>query len=491
MKLKTFDTIIVGSGLAGLNAAIKAAKTGKVLIVTKKNLEDSNTFYAQGGIATVLKELNQKDTFKKHIQDTFVAGAFHNDKKAVEFIIKEGPKAIKRLINLGVKFTKNIDGDLALHREGGHQEKRIIHSGDYTGKAIEEALIKHIKKNKNIFILENSFVKDLIIKNRICYGVEVIIKKRITCFYAKKTVLATGGIGQLYKKTTNPLVATGDGLAMAIRAKCKLKDLEFIQFHPTALNEGRNPLFLLSEALRGHGATLLNAKRERFMKNYHPMQELAPRDIVSRAIFSESQKGPIYLELKTKGSNKEFPQISNYLKKIGYNLEKDLIPITPAAHFSCGGIFTNLKGETSIKNLYAFGEVACTGLHGANRLASNSLLEAVVMSNEIIKTKPKKNKQFPDFNKQIIKINSNVANKKLYHKIKQELQDTMWKNVAIIKEKSKLEKSRIKINKLLKKLPKNLNQEGYETLNMLEVSLKIIEAALKRKKSLGTHFRIN
>ncbi|MFA5829149.1 MAG: L-aspartate oxidase [Candidatus Gracilibacteria bacterium] len=489
MKEKIFDFIVVGSGLAGLNTAIQASKRGTVLLITKKGLSDANTFYAQGGIATVLKELNKKDSFKKHVEDTLIAGNFHNNKKAVEFIIKKGPLAIKQLINLGVAFSKNAEGDLALHREGGHREKRIIHSGDYTGKAIEETLIKTAKQNKKITISEKTFAKDLLIKNKTCYGIQVIYKNKIRNYFGKKIILATGGIGQIYAKTTNPVIATGDGLAMALHAQCKLKDLEFIQFHPTALDEKKNPIFLLSEALRGSGAIILNHKKERFMMKYHPMAELAPRDIVSRAIYKEAKKGKIYLQMNVKGANKEFPQISHYLKETGYNLEKDLISITPVAHFSCGGIETDLKGQTSIKNLFAFGEVAYTGLHGANRLASNSLLEAIVMSNEILKTllNTSVKTSYPYFATPTLTTqkSSNLKN------IKENLKKIMWNNVGIIREEKKLIKAINGINKLMQGLPKIKTKEYFETKNMLEVALAITKSALKRKKSLGTHFRIN
>ncbi len=425
------DYLIIGSGIAGLNFALNAAKKSKILIVTKKKTAEASTNYAQGGIAAVLA---QTDNSKKHIQDTLQAGAFHNDQKAVEFMVKHSTEAIYKLIERGVPFATNEEGKLLLTREGGHTEKRIAFVGDYTGREIEKTLVEKAKKNPNITILEHSIAIQLLTKNKICFGAHILRKEKIETIYATSTILGTGGLGHIYKYTTNPAIATGDGLKLALEAGCKFKDLEFIQFHPTALNVKGAPKFLISEAVRGEGAILKNAQKKRFMLQYHKMAELAPRDIVARAIFEEEKKGPVYLDITHKNAKEiklRFPQIYQKLIKYDLDLTKDLIPISPAAHYSCGGIKVNLKGETGIKNLFAFGEVACTGVHGANRLASNSLLEALVFSEQILKNVPKKTlTKIPTFSNPKF-TNLSIAQKKKLEKIKKEIQQIMWDKVGI------------------------------------------------------------
>lgn len=357
--LKQF--IVVGSGLAGLTSALTLAKYRQVLLISKAALKDCATNLAQGGIAAVT---TAKDSFSSHIRDTLTAGAFHNNKQAMEILIKSAPAAIKWLREQGVKFDKNPS------LEAAHSYRRVLRISDFSGREIEKVLLKKIKQNKNIKVLENCSVRDLLVENKQCFGVRTT--KNI---YSEKVILATGGLGQIFAYTTNPKVATGDGLAMAYRAGCKVVDLEFIQFHPTALKDNSSPLFLLSESLRGEGAYLVNEKGERFIS------ELAPRDILARAIVKEQKKGEVYLDISRRGKKfikKRFPNIYHELKRRGFNLVKEKIPITPAAHYSCGGIKVDSYGRTNIANLFAFGEVACTGVHGANRLASNSLLEAVV-----------------------------------------------------------------------------------------------------------------
>lgn len=360
MKEK-YQYIIIGSGLAGLTCALTLEKSGSVLLISKAKLIDSATNLAQGGIAAVI---SPEDSFTSHIQDTLKAGAFHNQKKAVKILVREGPSAIQWLQEQGVVFDKNP----AL--EAAHSFRRVMRISDFSGREIEKALLKKIKQNKNIKVLENCLVRDLLVENKQCFGV-----KTTKNIYSEKVILATGGLGQIFAYTTNPKVATGDGLAMAYRAGCRLIDLEFVQFHPTALKDKSSPLFLLSESLRGEGAHLVNTKGKRFIS------ELAPRDILARAIVKEQGKGEVYLDIRHRGEKfikKRFPNIYQELKKRGFDLTQERIPITPAAHYSCGGIKVDSYGRTEIKNLFAFGEVACTGVHGANRLASNSLLEAVV-----------------------------------------------------------------------------------------------------------------
>ncbi|MBT4055835.1 L-aspartate oxidase, partial [Candidatus Peregrinibacteria bacterium] len=373
--------LIIGSGIAGLNFALHAAKKGHVTILTKKKVAESNTNYAQGGIAGVLDKL---DSANQHIEDTFNAGARHGKKKAIKFMVEKSKEAITRLIELGVEFEKE-HGKLKLTREGGHSHRRIAYVGDYTGQEIENILIKRVREHPNIEIVENAFALDLLKKRKTIYGASFTKNNNIDYIFADAVILATGGIGQLYQHTTNPKITTGDGIAMAIRAGATTKDLEFTQFHPTALNKRRTPLFLLSETLRGEGAKLKNTTGARFMHKHSPkLKELASRDIVARAIYSESKDGPVTLDISHKSRDflkKRFPKIYAELRKYKLDLAKDLIPVIPAAHYTCGGIKTNLKGRTNLNRLFAFGEAACTGVHGANRLASNSLLEALVFSN--------------------------------------------------------------------------------------------------------------
>lgn len=491
--------LIIGSGISGLNFALNAAKKGKVLIVTKKKIVDSNTNFAQGGIAAVLEKT---DKVSQHVKDTLEAGAHHNDKKAVKFMVKNSTSAIYKLIELGVEFEKE-NNKLKLTKEGGHNHRRIAYVGDYTGQAIEKVLIKRVKENKNIEILEDSFALKLIIKNKTCYGAQIIHKNKIENIFANQTILATGGLGQLFKSTTNPLIATGDGIAMAVDAGCKTKDLEFIQFHPTALDTNISPKFLISETVRGEGGKLINSKGIRFMDKIHPLKELAPRDIVAREIYKEMGKNKtnkIYIDITHKSEEylkKRFPQIFAKLKKYGCNMAKYLIPITPAAHYECGGIKTDLNGRTNIKNLFAFGEVTCTGVHGANRLASNSLLEALVFSNQIIK----KLKIEPIPKNLKIKIprleSQNSKNTKLAKSLKSEIKKIMWKYAGIVRDRTLIKKEGIpEIKKIIKILDKQnfntveekTNQEIAEASNMAVTGLLILQAAYKRKKSLGCHF---
>jgi len=485
--MKKYDFIIVGSGISGLNFALNAAKKGQVLVVTKKKIINSTTNYAQGGIAAVLDEL---DDFNKHIEDTLIAGSYHNNKKAVTFMVKEGPKLINHLLDLGVKFS-NKDGNLQLAHEGGHSMRRIAHVGDRTGHSIEKVLIENVLKNKNITIWEDSFAIDLLVKNNTCYGLQILRNGRVENLFSSAVILATGGVGQIYKHTSNPSISTGDGIAMAARAGAKMEDMEFVQFHPTVLNLPSKKRFLLSEALRGEGATLKNYKGERFMPKYDKRGELAARDIVSRAIFEELKKGPVYLDISHKSASeikKRFPYIFAELKKKGLDLTKNKIPISPAAHYMCGGIKVDLHSQSSIKNLYAFGEVACTGVHGANRLASNSLLEAIVFSNQIIQSiKAKKLVNIPKFanfkptNSPCL---SNKYTKSLVKKI-------MWDYVGIIRDEKDLKKAMLKLTEIDKKCcVKTTKISDFETKNMIQTAILVTIAALKRKKSLGCHFRL-
>lgn len=490
--------LVIGSGISGLNFALNAAKKGKVLIITKKKIIDSSTNFAQGGIAAVL---DKTDDFKQHVKDTLVTGAFHNNKKAVEFMVKNSTAAVHRLMDLGVKFAKE-KGELKLTQEGGHNHRRIAYVGDYTGKEIERILVKRVKNNKNIIILEDAFALNLITKNKTCFGAQIIHKNKIENVLSDQTIIATGGIGQLFEYSTNPPISTGDGIALGVDAGCKTHDLEFIQFHPTALETNSYPRFLVSETVRGEGAKLINSKGEYFMETKHPLKDLAPRDIVAREIYDQMKNGPVFLDCTTKCTGhsakflkNRFPQIYKQLAKDGFKMEKDFIPVTPAAHYICGGIVTDLHGRTGIKNLFAFGEVTCTGVHGANRLASNSLLEALVFSNQIIKK----------LKKSAIKLDAKIPSPKLFSNnssatktalvLKQEIKHLMWQYAGIIRNRSAIKKEAIpQIQKILTKLfqlsqNKTLtNQTLTETKNMAKVGLLILQAAYHRQKSLGCHF---
>jgi len=487
--------LVIGSGISGLNFALQAAKKGKVTIVTKKKLVDSNTNFAQGGIAAVL---DQTDNFEKHIEDTLKAGSYHNNKKAVQFMVENSAAAIYRLIDLGVEFEKE-NGKLLLTKEGGHSHRRIAFVGDYTGKEIERILVKRVKEHPNITILEDTFALKLLTQKSLfskktCIGAQIIRGNKIENIFADQTILSTGGVGQLFLQTTNPSIATGDGIAMASQIGCKIKDIEFIQFHPTALNKNTFPKFLISETVRGEGAKLINEKGERFMENIHPLKELAPRDVVAQAIYEQQKTGQVFLDIRHKSSEylkKRFPQIYEKLKKLKIDMAKDLIPVTPAAHYECGGVEVDLNGQTSVKNLFAFGEVSYTGVHGANRLASNSLLEALVFSNQIAKNLAphQKIKQIHISAPKILRKNSKETLKS--EKLRQEIKNIMWEYAGIVRDLKRIKKEAIpKMEQTAKELKKfkGTNQEIAETLNMAITSLLILKAAYKRKKSLGCHF---
>ncbi len=391
--IRKFNFLVIGSGIAGLSFALRMAKHGKVAIVTKKRQSESNTNYAQGGIASVI---SSKDSFKKHIKDTLEAGAGLCDREVVEKVVKAGPDAIKRLIELGVQFSYQDESQqlrsLSLGQEGGHSEKRVVHAADYTGREIETSLLNAVKADSNITVMENHSAVDLLYRNiddRIhCFGAWVYDVRgiQLSRVVAEVTLLATGGLGQVYLHTTNPKIATGDGVAMAYRAGAEIANLEFMQFHPTALFHPEAESFLISEAVRGEGGKLRLRNGRRFMQDYDPRMELATRDVVARAIDREiklSGDPCVYLDmthLKESFLRQRFPNIYNKLKTLGIDMATDWIPVVPAAHYMCGGVVTDQNGKTSLENLYAVGEVAHTGMHGGNRLASNSLLEAVVFA---------------------------------------------------------------------------------------------------------------
>jgi L-aspartate oxidase len=416
-KIHKTDFLVIGSGIAGLSFALKIAqefKNATITIITKNKKNESNTKYAQGGISTVWDRT--VDSFEQHIQDTLIAGDGICDEKVVRMVVKSAPERLQELIDWGTQFDKTTSGKYSLGREGGHSQDRILHHKDITGAEIERALINQVEKSENITFLTYHYAIDLITEHQVkkkhtkrkgkitCFGAYVLDEKKniVKTFSAKVTMLATGGNGQVYSTTTNPIVATGDGIAMAYRAKAEISDVEFIQFHPTALyNPGEYPAFLISEAVRGEGAILRDYYGNRFMKKYDEREELASRDIVARAIDNELKKSGtpnVYLDcthLDYKAFQKHFPNITEKCMSLGIDVRKDYIPVSPAQHYICGGVDVNKKAKTSLKNLYASGEVTRTGLHGGNRLASNSLLEGLVFSHNAVENLKKRFSKIP------------------------------------------------------------------------------------------------
>lgn len=468
------DFLVIGSGIAGLNYALESSKFGKVVVVTKKNAAESNTNYAQGGIASVL---DPEDSFQSHIDDTLRVGRGLSNKKRVEILVKSGPKEIKKLMKIGAKFNKK-QNKLDLCKEGGHTHKRVVFSGDYTGQNIEKALIDSVKKNKNIELIESCFAKRLLVKNKKCYGAEVFFKdsNKSENIFSKATMLASGGAGQVYNVTSNPEIATGDGLAMAWKVGCEVTDMEFIQFHPTVFKNS----FLISEALRGEGAKLVNSEGERFMKRYHKDLELAPRDVVSKAIFEEMKNGKVFLDISHRERDflkKRFPTIFKELKKHNLDLSRDKIPVSPGAHYFCGGIKIDENGKTNIENLFASGECSCSYVHGANRLASNSLLESIVFSTRAAKASknyPRKELEKPNF--------KNKKTSKEDHEKRKKIKNIMSRYGGIIRSKEKIKKALLELGKI--------KFDGIsETRNLSIVAKIVLESALLREETRGTHFR--
>jgi L-aspartate oxidase len=485
------DFLVIGSGIAGLNFALKAAEHGTVAVITKKETMESNTNYAQGGIAAVISPI---DKFRLHIKDTLQTGCGLANKRAVEVLVKEGPKEIRELIKLGVGFSR-IKGKLCLTREGGHSRKRIVFSKDATGREVERTLVFNIRNHRNINVYEQHIAIDLIIEKGRCIGARVFdIKKQIlNVFFAKVTILATGGLGKIYAVTSNPDIATGDGIAMAYKVGAQIEDIEFVQFHPTTLNKKGAPHSLISETVRGEGGILRNSQGEAFMERYHQMKELAPRDVVARAIVSEMKKGQVFLDIRHRGERfirKRFPTIYKKCLRYEIDMAKDLIPVTPAAHYACGGVKTNIYGETNIKGLYALGEVACTEVHGANRLASNSLLESLVFSSLTAKKTRQYVKGKKVQSKKVEEISAIKKNKKT-RMLAKEIQKLMWEKVGIIRNGEGLESALQELAEIKKEADKieGMNEEVIELKNMVIVSQLVTKAALMRKESRGTHFR--
>ncbi|HEY4151528.1 MAG TPA: L-aspartate oxidase [Chitinophagaceae bacterium] len=513
------DFLVVGSGIAGLTYALKVARAcpdKKITVITKAAADETNTKYAQGGIAGVTDFEN--DSFEKHIQDTLVAGDGLCNEQVVEIVVKEGVERIKELIEWGARFDKEADGDYALGKEGGHSVNRILHHKDVTGREMERALLDTVQRQPNIHIIKHCFVIDLLTQHHLgylitkatpdiqCYGVYALNLQtnHIEKILAKITLLATGGNGQIYRTTTNPSIATGDGVSMVYRAKGRIENMEFIQFHPTALYEPgvRGQAFLITEAVRGDGGILRNKTGEAFMERYDERKDLAPRDIVARAIDSEMKiTGTEHVYLDCRHMNKEkflhhFPTIYEKCLSMGIDVTKQMIPVAPAAHYSCGGIKTDEWGRTSIRNLYAAGECASTGLHGANRLASNSLLEAMVFGHRAYLDAVEKinmvsfEQLLPDWKadgtthpREMILITQSLK----------ELQLLMSDYVGIVRTNTRLQRAMKRVDLLWEETEQlyettTVSPQLCELRNMITVAYLVIKCAQFRHESRGLHF---
>ena len=517
--VRKYDYLVIGSGIAGMSFALKVARTGaKVALVCKTSLDEANTYFAQGGVASVTNL--EVDDFDKHIHDTMVAGDWLSDPKAVDQVVKNAPAQIRELISWGVDFDKKENGDFDLHREGGHSEFRILHHADNTGAEIQLSLVKAVKENPLIDVYENHFAIEIITQHHLgkivtrrtpditCYGAYVLDEAtgRIDTFLSRVTVMATGGVGAVYTTTTNPLIATGDGIAMVYRAKGTVRDMEFIQFHPTALyHPGDRPSFLITEAMRGYGAVLKNLDGTEFMQKYDERLSLAPRDIVARAIDSEMKlhgTDHVFLDVTHKDADetrRHFPNIYEKCFSLGIDITRDMIPVAPAAHYLCGGIDVDLNGESSIKRLYALGECSRTGLHGGNRLASNSLIEAVVYADaaarhasSVISGYDLRN-DIPEWNdegtvhpEEMVLITQSIK----------EVNQIMGYYVGIVRSDLRLKRAWNRLDILYEETEKLFkvskpSRELCELRNIINVAYLIMRQAMERKESRGLHYTVD
>jgi L-aspartate oxidase len=516
--MKQFDFLVLGSGIAGLSFALKVAPLGRVAIVTKKSSAESNTNYAQGGIAAVM---SREDSIDIHVRDTLAAGAGLCHEDVVRAIVREGPPCIAELIEIGMQFSERVVNgvrELDLGREGGHTKRRILHNKDVTGREIERALLSAAAAQSNIQMFENHVAIDLITSRKLqggagaappvnrCLGAYVLDKNTNTVetFAARSVLLATGGSGKVYRYTTNPDIATGDGVAMSYRAGAAIANMEFVQFHPTSLFHPRAKSFLISEAVRGEGGVLKNSAGLAFMDKYHSLKSLAPRDIVARAIDTEMKKSGethVFLDITHKPAafiKERFPNIYSTCLSFGVDITRQPIPVVPAAHYQCGGVMTNVDGQTDIPGLYAVGEVACTGLHGANRLASNSLLEALVCAHraaELLRRSPdpQSTLSIPPWQSgsahdvdELVVINHNW----------EEIRRMMWDYVGIVRTNKRLQRARARIANLQEEIQEyywdfTVNSDLLELRNIATVAELIIQSALLRPESRGLHYNLD
>lgn len=515
--MQEYDFIVVGSGAGGLTAALKAARHGRVLVLTKRSAEDSNSAWAQGGIACVQSD---EDSFERHVQDTLIAGAGLCKEDAVRTIVNEGPARIEELVNLGVEFDqREVDGHLEfdLTREGGHSKRRILHHHDTTGKEISDRLVAAARREPNITLLEHHYAIDLITTAKLGFvsedrvlGLYALNEEtgEVETYRSDRVILATGGCGRVYQYTTNPKVATGDGVAMAWRAGASVEDMEFIQFHPTCLYHPQKRSFLITEALRGEGAVLVGNDGKEFMQKYDPRGSLAPRDIVARAIDHEIKRtgGPcVYLDITSKPADfiiSHFPNIYQTCLSVGIDMTKEPIPVVPAAHYQCGGVKTDINGATTLRGLCAVGEVGCTGLHGANRLASNSLLECVVIAHKavefLIHKMPMGKAQEQQY--QIPQWQSGDAQDidelvVIYHNW-DEIRRLMWDYVSIVRTTKRLQRAAARLRNLKREVQEfywhfRITQEVLELRNLVETASLIVDSAIRRHESRGLHYTLD
>ena len=516
MKVRC-DFLVIGTGIAGLSFALKAAAHGRVCVITKTVLDDCNTNYAQGGIATVMYE---PDNFEKHVRDTMVAGAGYCNEEVVRMVVSEAPARIKELIDMGVDFDKMADGRLDMAMEGGHSEHRILHHKDSTGAEIEKVLIERVRENKNIEIFENHFAIDLLTQHNLgeyvtrewkdirCYGAYVadLNSNKVKTVLSRVTVMATGGCGNIYLTTTNPEVATGDGLAMVHRANGVIENMEFIQFHPTSLyNPNVRPSFLITEALRGFGGELRNSEGEKFMARYHVRGSLAPRDVVARAIDNEMKiRGDdfVYLDcthLNAEDLKSHFPHIYEKCLEENIDITRQMIPVVPAAHYSCGGVRVDKDGRSSIDRLYAIGEVSSTGLHGANRLASNSLIEAAVYAHRAAEDACKRVGDL-SFEENIPLWNyhgtTNLEEMVLVTQNYKEMQMIMSNYVGIVRSDLRLARAKTRLEIIYRETEdlykkSTISRKLIELRNLIAAGYLVIKMAKNRKESLGLHYSID
>jgi len=520
MEVQT-DFLVIGSGIAGLSFALEAAKFGSVAIVTKKEKTEGSTNYAQGGIASVF---DPEDSFEEHIKDTLKSGDGLCREETVKMVIRDGPKRIRELMEMGVHFSHQAGpgGRLDLGREGGHSRRRIVHTKDLTGREVEHILLARAEENRNITIYENHMAIDLITRSKMlkqgiitreteetCWGAYVLDAKEncVVTFAAHVTILATGGAGKVYLYTSNPDIATGDGVAIGYRAGVKVANMEFVQFHPTCLYHPVAKNFLISEAVRGEGGILLNGRGDRFMERYHPSKELATRDVVARSIDMELKKSGdecVYLDISHRPPGfirDRFPHIYETCLNFGIDITTEPIPVVPAAHYMCGGLLTDLVGRTNLGNLYAIGEVACTGLHGANRLASNSLLEALVFARRAAQSSSKdlekrKGEPLPAAprwdsgnatdSEELVVVSHNWD----------EIRRFMWNYVGIVRTNKRLERARRRAEIIQGEIKEyywnfTVTRDLLELRNIAQVAELIIECALLRKESRGLHYNLD
>lgn len=514
---RKYDYLVIGSGIAGMSFALKVAGKGRVALVCKTTLDEANTALAQGGVASVTNL--EVDNFEKHIEDTMIAGDYLSDIDAVRKVVTGAPGQIRQLIEWGVSFDRKADGTFDLHREGGHSEFRILHHADNTGYEIQQSLIRAVRMHPEIDVFENHFAIEIITQHHLgkivtrrtpditCYGAYVLTPEgRVDTFLSRVTLMATGGVGAVYQTTTNPLVATGDGIAMVYRAKGTVKDMEFIQFHPTALfHPGDRPSFLITEAMRGYGGVLRNMKGEEFMHKYDPRLSLAPRDIVARAIDSEmKQHGDdhVYLDVTHKDpeeTRRHFPNIYRKCLSLGIDITRDYIPVAPAAHYLCGGIKVDGNAESSIHRLYAVGECSCTGLHGGNRLASNSLIEAVVYADaaathatahasgyELRDDVPAWNDEGTRHPEEMVLITQSIK----------EVNQIMGTYVGIVRSNLRLDRAWNRLDILYEETERlfkesKASREICELRNIINVGYLIMRQAKERKESRGLHYTVD